>query len=339
MKTSELLARLRRLDVKLWVEGTELRCSAPKGVLTPELRDDLTGCKQELLTLLASEAASETAAPIPRVRRDGPLPLSFTQQRLWFLDQLEPGQATYNMWIARRLVGPLDVDVLERSVAEIVRRHEILRTTFVDIDGVPSQVIAETVDFELERLENDKDRPIDVWREHVRLLFQERLQEPFDLSAGPLVRATVARIQRREHYLHVQVHHTVFDQLSIGVFMRELAALYEAFTEGRSSLLPELPIQFADYAAWQHEFLRGEEFARQQAYWHEELSGDLPVLELPTDRPRPPVQTFRGAVEKNRLEGELIDALDELGNHERVTLFMTLLAAYQVLLRRYTGAR
>ncbi len=336
MSTAELLSRLRELRVRLWIEGGELKVSAPRGALTPELRARLGERKHEIVALLAPRQDGD-AAEIPRANRNTPLPLSFSQQRLWFLEQLEPGNTAYNMWIAIVLRGELDRDALERSVAEIVRRHEVLRTSFPDEGGVPYQRIAPPGELRLELVEDQAGRSEEDWRAEVRRLLVERAQLLFDLAAGPLFLPTLVRVHEREHVLFLLTHHLVFDGLSKAVLVRELQALYPAFAAGRPSPLPELPIQYADYAAWQRAQLASERFGRTLAYWKATLGGHLPVLELPTDRPRSAVTTRRGAAEWLEVPGELIERVERLGKGEGATLFSTLLATYDVLIHRMTG--
>jgi amino acid adenylation domain-containing protein len=283
----------------------------------------------------AGEAAAETG--IARRREDAPAPLSFAQQRLWFLSQVEADRATYNLPVAYELLGALDVETLERSVNEIVRRHESLRTTFTIRDGEPVQVVRPslTVGVPVVALRHYDDR--DALRAELRRLADEFSQQSFDLERGPLVRAKLLKVSEEEHYLVVVLHHIVGDAWSLGILMSELSALYHAFDAGRPSPLAELPIQYADFAAWEREWLRGEVMRRQLGYWKEKL-GDLPpALSLPTDHPRPSVQTHRGGAECLPLPGRLTVELNDLCRREGVTLFMALLAAFDVLLYKYTG--
>jgi amino acid adenylation domain-containing protein len=276
--------------------------------------------------------------PVVPAGRTDALPLSFAQERLWFLDQLEPGSAFYNLPFALRLRGALDVDALERSLGEIVRRHESLRTVFVEQGGTTRQVIAPFGGFGL--TVNDlshlpaETREAEVQRE----LVAEFESRPFDLAAGPLFRVSLLRLGAEEHVLLIAQHHVVSDGWSMGVLYRELSALYEAYGDGRESPLPELGVQYADYAVWQREQLEGAALERQLAYWRERLAGAPELLELPTDRPRPPVQTYRGATVPVELSPELMERLQALGRSEGATLYMTLLGAFQVLLSRYSGS-
>ncbi len=281
--------------------------------------------------------AAELEAPaITRVSRDRELVLSFPQQRLWFLDQLEPGSCFYNIPAAVRLQGELNTSALEQSFREVIRRHESLRTRFGVVNGMAVQVIDEAPEFSLPVM--DLSTVAEGEREAAaRQAAREETQRPFDLSTGPLLRASLLRLAEAEHVLLFTMHHIVSDGWSIGVLIRELTTLYEAYAKGEESPLPELKIQYADYAHWQREWLQGEVLEKQLGYWKQQLEGAPPVLELPTDYPRPPVQTFRGAHQSLRLTPELSNGLKELTQREGVTLFMTLLAAFQTLLWRYSG--
>ncbi|NRD67016.1 amino acid adenylation domain-containing protein, partial [Corallococcus exiguus] len=256
-------------------------------------------------------------------------PLSFAQQRLWFIDQLEPGTALYNMPVALRLEGDLDVGVLERALREVVSRHEALRTTFEVQDGQPLQVIHSDMALHLERVE--------VSESAARQRIEQEMLKPFDLSRGPLLRALLLKLGNQEHALVVSMHHIVSDGWSLGVLIREVGALYAAFSSGQPSPLPELPVQYGDYAAWQRDWLRDETLAREVDYWKQSLMGAPPVLELPTDRPRPAVRTNAGTTLGFMLPLDLSRKLNALAQQEGASLFMALLAGWQVLLSRYSG--
>jgi amino acid adenylation domain-containing protein len=263
-------------------------------------------------------------------------PASFAQQRLWFLDQLEPNSTTYNIFSTIRLRGLLNVWAFEQSLNAIIQRHEVLRTTFRPMEGQPMQVIAPTltVPLSLVDLQNlpETEREAEVLR-----LTAEEAQRPFNLVQGPLVRATLLQSGTEEHMLLLTMHHIISDTWSIGVFLHELAELYEAFSTGRPSPLPELPIQYVDFAIWQREWLQGKVLEAQMAYWKQQLAGAPTVLELPTDRPRPTVPTRCGSIYLFTLSKHLTDALKTLSHREGVTLYMTLLATFNTLLHRYTG--
>ncbi|HEX5724950.1 MAG TPA: condensation domain-containing protein, partial [Longimicrobiaceae bacterium] len=275
--------------------------------------------------------------PVVPVDRDRPLPHSFAQERLWFLERLEGGSAQYSIPAALRLGGALDAAALERALGEVVRRHEALRTVFTEVDGSPVQVIAPFGGFALPV--EDLSGLSEVDREAaVRRRAGEEARRGFDLSAGPLFRAALLRLGEEDHVLLLSMHHIVSDGWSLGVLLRELSALYEAYREGRESPLAELPVQYADYAVWQREQLAGEALERQLAYWKERLAGAPELLELPADHPRPAVRTYRGASVPVELSPELLERLQALGRSEGATLYMTLLGAFQVLLGKYAGS-
>ena len=270
--------------------------------------------------------------PVPR---NGELPLSFAQQRLWFLDKLVAGSPVYNMPTALRLKGQLDVRALEQALTEIVRRHEALRTTFPEVDGQPVQVFTPPAAISLPLIDLSDLEPAQR-EQQARTLAEAEAQLPLDLSNGPLLRVSVLRLAEEEYVVLLTMHHIVSDGWSMGVLVRELTTLYEAFVAERESPLLELPIQYADFAAWQREWLSGRFLEAQLQFWKQRLEG-ISVLELPTDRPRPPVQSFTGAHESRPLSTELTEAVKALSVQEGATLFMTLLAAFKVLLRYYTG--
>jgi len=273
---------------------------------------------------------------IPHRPGAGPAPLSYNQQRLWFIDQLLPNKATYNMPGAVRFHGPLHVAAMERALAEIVRRHEVLRTTFRLVDDEPVQVIGPAQGFALAVVDL-RDEPAGEREAAAARLVREEAETPFDLERDPLFRARLLRVADDEHILLIVMHHIVCDGWSLGVFTRELAALYAAYAAGRPSPLPGLPVQYADFAVWQRERLQGPALDEHLAYWKQKLGGDLPVLELPADRPRPPVQSYRGGRAGRKLPAALGAGLKALARREGATPFLTLLAAFQALLFRYTG--
>ncbi|HZO71745.1 MAG TPA: amino acid adenylation domain-containing protein, partial [Ktedonobacteraceae bacterium] len=280
-------------------------------------------------------AGAKQVPPLLPADRTAALPLSFAQQRLWFLDQLEPGGTTYLIPRTRRIYGALDVAVLERSLAEVIRRHEDLRTTFQEQAGRPVQVIHPAEAFCLPVI--DLRGLVSAEREdEARRLARQEAQRPCSLAEGPLLRTVLLALDAQDHVLCLTMHHIISDGWSNDVFERELTALYRAFTAGKPSPLPPLPIQYADFAVWQRQCLQGEMLETQLAYWRNQLANVLP-LALPTDRPRPAKQTFRGASSAVSLPATLHEKLLALSQQEGVTLFMLLLAAFQVLLMRYTG--
>ena len=263
-------------------------------------------------------------------------PVSFAQERLWLLDQLEPDRAVYNIPSAVTLPGSVNADVLRRALNEIVKRHEVLRTKFMSVDGEPSQVILPSLSFELP-VQDLRNMSAEQRQAEVARLTEAEARRPFDLGQGPLLRAQLLRVTNEQNMLLLTMHHIISDGWSVGVFFRELSLLYEAAYQGRRSPLPELPIQYADYAQWQRERLSGVKLAELLGYWRKQLAGAPVVLELPLDKVRPAVQSFRGEVRTFQLGVELTRRLRELSQRRGVTLFMTLLAAFKVLLYRYTG--
>jgi amino acid adenylation domain-containing protein len=262
-------------------------------------------------------------------------PTSFAQQRLWFLEQLVPNTCLYNVPTVFRLTGVLNVAALEQSFNELLRRHETLRTTFVVIEGEPAQAIAPRLSISLPVIDLQHCLVTERYEEAQRMIRIE-MQRPFSLSQGPLIRLVLFRLAPSEHILLINLHHIVFDEWSSGILIRELGALYTALSAGQPSRLPALPIQYADFAHWQREWLQGDILASQLAYWRQQLR-ELPVLDLPTDRPRPKFPNYRGALHQVELPQSLADALNALSQNTGTTLFMTLLAAFQTLLYRYTG--
>ncbi len=265
--------------------------------------------------------------PLRPEPRAGHLPLSFGQQRLWFLQQLEPESPAYNVPGVLRLLGPLDREALARSASEIVRRHEALRTTFHAVEGEPAQAVHPAT-------------PVEI---PVAFLAEEGLQDwisreasrPFDLAAGPLLRLHLLRLAEDDHVLFFNLHHAVSDGWSVGVLVRELTALYGAFLRGEAAVLPELPVQYGDFARWQRQWLQGEVLDAQLAYWRQRLAGAPEVLNLATDRPRPALQTYRGATCGRRLPAELTASLRRFSRESSATLFTSLLTGFKVLLQRY----
>lgn len=265
------------------------------------------------------------------------MPLSFAQQRLWFLDQLQGADTTYNLSGAVRLVGDLDVAALEKSFTEVVRRHEVFRTNFVEREGNATIVVSPTGTFSVKvvNLEDPEDGAqtleIEQWME-------AEVGRPFDLVHDCLLRAVLLRCDSKTHLLLMSMHHIISDEWSMGTLINELSTLYAAFETGEESPLPELSIQYADYAVWQRAWLTGAVLQSQLDYWKDRLRGAPALLELPTDRPRPKLQRHHGHVRTFQLDRELANRLETLGRASEATLFMTLLTGYSILLHRYSGA-
>ena len=297
--------------------------------------NELSATERAALVMRLKKKPAETTSEesIPRRKDSGPVALSFAQQRLWFLEQL--GDSNYLVPATSRLLGPLDVDALERSFNEIITRHDALRSTFTTIDGQPMQIIAPRLPLTLSVLDL-RHLPENERATETRRLREEALR-PFDLERGPLFRASLLRVADEEHLLLLTMHHIVSDGWSLGVLIRELATLYENFVNGTTTSLPELPIQYADFAVWQRQWLSGEVLEGQLQYWREQLGDNPPVLELPADRTRPLVPTYKGSFITCEIGKELLDALKDLSRREGVSLYMTLLAAFKTLLARYAG--
>jgi len=338
MKTHELLSHLKSLDVKLWAAGDKLRMIAPKGTLTPVLRNEVSQQKVEILSFLKNhiETIPDEEIPIRPVLRERNLSLSFAQERLWFLNQLEPESLAYSMPSTIRIKGVLSTDALERTFLEMAHRHETMRTTFHSNNGTPVLSIAPEPNILFDVIDLQHLSEVERKSEAMRLA-EENVRKPFDLACGPLFRVLLFHLGEEEHVMHINMHHIISDFWSFGVMTKEFTALYPSFVNGEPADLPELPVQYADYALWQRKWLQSGALKTQLRYWKEKLCGELPVLELPIDRIRPPVQTYRGASKSIALPRDIVDALRSMSRREGVTLFMTLLAAFKILLYRYTG--
>ncbi|HKD02045.1 MAG TPA: condensation domain-containing protein, partial [Terriglobales bacterium] len=290
----------------------------------------------EQIAKLQRNQEKSSAPPIVCVSREEALPLSFAQQRLWVLDQLEPNNPLYNIPRTLRMNGTLNVSALEKAINEILRRHESQRTTFAVKDGHPVQVIAPALVVSLYP-EDLSSLPSPARETEARRVALEEAQQPFDLGKGPLVRVRLLRLAADDHVLLLTMHHIVSDAWSAAIALEELSVLYEAYASGKPSPLEEPRIQYADYAAWQRRWLQGEVLEQQLAYWRKQLAGAPPVVALPRDRPRPEVRSFQGSCEAIPLSPEVSAALTRFSRQEGVTLFMTLLAGFQALLSRYSG--
>jgi amino acid adenylation domain-containing protein len=273
--------------------------------------------------------------PIEPVSRDGELPLSFAQERLWFLNQLEPDNPFYNVYVALQLKGSLHVKALEQSINEIVQRHEVLRTTFPQKDGKAFQVIAPSLTIPLPMIDLKHLSEPEQSYEVKRLAVQEA-RVPFDLAKGPLVRVTLLELVQDKHVMLFTMHHIVSDGWSMGIVINELSVLYKALVKNAVAALPKPSIQYTDFALWQRKWFQGEVLEKQLAYWKEHLQGASPELKLPTDRPRPVVQSYRGSSKKFTIPKEVTQKLNGLSQKSGSTLFMTLLAAFATLLSRYS---
>lgn len=291
----------------------------------------------EAISMARSETMVGTAAPIQVVTRNGHIPLSFAQQRLWFLDRMEEGRgATYNMPTVLHLTGSLQIEALEQGITEIMRRHEVLRTSFPTVQGLPVQAIAEKPQLKLTRVDLQGLTP-DQQTAEVHRLATEEAHRPFDLANSPLLRVTLLKLGEQSHVLLVTIHHICSDGWSVAIYTRELSILYQAFSTGTPSPLPELPIQYADFAYWQHQWLKSSELDRQLAYWQQQLQDAPPVLKLPNDYPRKTVQSFRGNAQAFTLAPDLCKELTVLSRKTETTLFMVLFAVFGIVLHYYSG--
>lgn len=334
----EFLTDLRSKEIVLSLDGEKLKCNAPKGVLTAELRDELTQRKPELIAFLRTsrEAARAGGSGITRVDRTRPLPLSLAQQRLWFLTQLDPVNPAYNIPTAMRLMGPLNQNALESALRSIIKRHETLRSSFVQIDGVPQVVIQDEVDWKLLKSDLTHLPPSEQERE-LNTVIERAAREPFDLAHGPLMRATLITLGPDAHALLLVMHHIISDGWSIGISVREFADFYHHAVDGTQSAVSPLAIQYTDFADWQRKWLDGGELDRQLPYWKQHMAGAPPVVQFPMDHRRPQIETSAGHRLLTVIPAETVAALEEMGREEGVTLFMLMLAAFNVLLYRYSG--
>ncbi|MFK8185399.1 MAG: amino acid adenylation domain-containing protein [Phormidesmis sp.] len=347
MSTLEFIQSLRKLNIQLSVKNDRLRCNAPKGALTPALKAELSERKAEIMALLGGLSNPE-ASQIQPISREGNLPLSFSQQRLWFLDQLEQDQldgksATYNMSQALQLVGALDVDALEKAIAKIIQRHEILRTTFQTIDGNPVQVIspAESIQLPIVDLHTltTSEQPETGKSETVQTLIDRFANDGFDLSREPSIRVKLLKLKADSQILLVAMHHIASDGWSMGIFNRELSTLYQDFAQNRPVSLPDLPIQYLDFAHWQRQQLQGARLQQHLNYWQQKLAEAPKLLDLPKDYPRPAVQTFQGDTIRFSFDSHFSKQLKTVAQESGTTLFITLLTAFSALLYRYSHSK
>ncbi|MEH2198511.1 amino acid adenylation domain-containing protein [Nostoc sp.] len=294
---------------------------------------------RSLSTKILAQITAEAFTPsesLSQIQQAGIYSLSLGQQRLWFLDRLEPGNPAYNISLAVNLKGKLDVPLLEQSLNEIIRRHETLRTTFTTVNGQPVQIIAPSLKLSLSVIELQKN--IESQGDTaVRQILTQESQRPFDLTQGPLLRTQLLRLANQEHILLLEMHHIISDAWSAEVFLQEIALLYKGFLTRSSLPLPSVSIQYKDFAHWQRQWLQGEILQTQLSYWKQQLEGMPPALQLPTDRPRPVVQTSHGAQQSIELSEAVIKQLKAIARQQGITLFMLLLAAFQTFLYRYTG--
>ncbi|AOW98529.1 hypothetical protein BJP34_02890 [Moorena producens PAL-8-15-08-1] len=338
MKTIEFVSYLQNLGVKLWIDGEQLRYRSPKEVVTPELKQSIVERKADILKLLRKaqkNRQSDGATSIQAISREQVIPLSFAQQRLWFIEKMALSRNAYNVPLTLHLVGQLDYVALEKSLNQIIARHETLRTTFSEINGTPVQIIHPPFELELPIIDLSGLTPSEATTKLQQLLQQENEQR-FNLEVDPPIRAQLFQLGTTEHILQITLHHIASDGWSLTVLPKELSAIYTATLFDKPSPLPELPIQYADFAVWQRNYLQGQTLESQLSYWKQKLL-DLPQLQLPTDHPRPPVETFNGAGIPINIPAALTSKVKQLTQKQGTTLFMTLLAAFKILMSRYSG--
>ncbi|MEH2421032.1 MAG: condensation domain-containing protein [Nostoc sp.] len=340
MKTlDELLLELGRLNIKVCADGNNLRYQAPKGILTSDILDQIKTYKTEILAFLNQSALESQSIIKPvdaTIKNDG-LPLSFTQQQFWLLHHLEESNYIYNMVRAFRLEGDLDIPSFERAIQYLIARHSILRTGFKVVNGSPVQVITPHLTFDISVIDLQNLSETERISQAQRLLLQERTRA-FDLNQSPMWRVTLIRLYPQTHLLMFNLHHIICDDWSIQIFLRELSALYQEVSTGKTASLPKLPIEYADFAHWQNQQTTLENFHRQLNYWQQQLADVVPVLELPylSDRNDNLKQAFQPGIVPLSVSAEVTGKLKQLSQQSGTTLFTTLLTAFAILLSRYT---
>ncbi|WP_147462895.1 condensation domain-containing protein, partial [Pseudomonas syringae] len=335
MNAYQLLELFGRHAVVLEVDGEKLRCKAPRGFLNDEMLQPLKQHKAELIALLSG---TDPAAIPRRAAGQTAVPLSFSQRQLWFLDQMEPGNAFYNVPTAVRLKGVLDVSALERALNELITRHEILRTTFASVDGEPRQIVHPAMPLVMPRVDLRNLSPT-ARQAQVSMAVEQEAKAPFDLASGPLLRASLLRLADEEYLWLYSVHHIIADGWSMGVILQEVTTVYGDFLRGQASSLAPLAVQYADYACWQQQRLSDEALAGQLDFWQRTLADAPPLLDMPADRQRPTVQRYVGATFSSTVDGTTLRALNALARQTQGTLFNVLIGALSVLLWRHSGQR
>ncbi|NET44012.1 non-ribosomal peptide synthetase [Okeania sp. SIO2B3] len=328
------LTELRNLQIKLWLEGERLRYTAPQGTMTPELLQQIKEKKPEIIDFL-KQVSRKTVTSIKPVSREQELPLSFAQQRLWFIEKTGLSGNAYNMPLTLHLVGKLDKIALQQSLDQIIARHETLRTTFSSIKDKAVQVIRPPFALLLPLQDLSELTPSQQIAQ-IQPLLQQEIEQPFNIEVEPPIRARLFQLGATEHVLLITLHHIASDGWSLNVLTSELSANYTSAVTKKPSPLSQLPIQYADFAVWQRNYLQGQTLETQIDYWKQKLK-EIPQLQLPTDYPRPAVESFKGAGLPINLSPSLTSKLKQLTQQQGVTLFMTLLAGFKVLLHRYSG--
>ncbi|WP_163830561.1 condensation domain-containing protein, partial [Pseudomonas viridiflava] len=294
------------------------------------------GAFAEQVASIQASGVRGSLQPIARVDRSQPVPLSYSQQRMWFLWQMEPNSPAYNVGGMARLNGVLNIERFDAALQALILRHETLRTTFPSVDGVAYQNVSEHTGLQM-RWEDISALPVEVRQQRLQVLADSEAHQPFDLETGPLLRACLVRAGELEHYFVLTLHHIVTEGWAMDIFARELGLLYEAFLEGKPSPLEPLAVQYLDYSVWQRQWMEAGERQRQLDYWTAQLGSEHPLLELPGDRPRPPVQSYQGELYRFDLQADLAARVRAFNAQNGLTLFMTMTATLSVLLYRYSG--
>ncbi|QLE40066.1 amino acid adenylation domain-containing protein [Nostoc sp. C052] len=332
-----LMLRLQNMGCRIWAEDDKLRIRTSKNALTSELKQEIQANKTDILAFLNSvKATTVIAEEIPTLPDDAPKPLSFAQQRIWLLAQLQGPSASYNMPIALQLDGNLNIDALHSSLVYLLNRHDSLRMYFPTVAGQPQIAIQNLDDIEVLTIQDGRNLDEHPQSPTIKHFIDAHAQEPFDLSTGPLFKAKLLQLKEQKYVLLINMHHIISDGWSMGVFFRELRQVYTAFSQGQIPNLSPLPIQYSDYANWQRNWLQGEVLETQINYWKNQLQDAPPLLELPTDYPRPALQSYRGDRDRYSLSPDLTLAITTFSQQQGASLFMTLLAAFSILLSRYS---
>lgn len=339
LSTIDFLSRLRELGVKLWLENGALRYQAPKGAVSSELLGEIADRKNELITFLKriNMGMNADKEPIPRIPGDcrNDLPLSFSQQSMWFFDRLTGGNPVFNICNAVRMSGSLKKDMLEKALSELAARHESLRTTFKSVEGKPVQVIHAASGIVLTEIDL-RSVPENELENYLTLAVKEEARRIFNLEKGPLFRFCLFITGESEYVLCMTIHHIISDAWSNAIFTAELFKLYESYIKGVNANLPELQVQYADYAVWERERLKGEELENLSGYWRKQLANTA-TLQLPTDFPRPRSQNYEGGFQEFTVPSCICERLKSICKKEGTTMFMIILSAFQTLLQRYSG--
>ncbi len=338
MSVYELMAKLGAAGIKLWVEEGQLKFKAPKGALTAELKAELIGLKAEVIDFLSDTKTSSDSSvdTIPVIDHSQPLRLSFAQNRLWFIEQLAPGTSTFHIPAPLQLTGQLDHQAMELAFQKLIARHEVLRTGFHNIEDEPRQTVDSLVHFSIP-LEDLTDTDVSELDKLVKDKIEREIRTPFDLSRAPLIRAKIYKLADHKYAMVIVLHHIVTDGWSMGIFVRELAGFYAAASSGFGFSLEPLPIQYADFAEWQRDWLQGDVLEKQLSYWRKQLTNAPALLTIPTDFPRPELMTNNGSVINVHFNDELTQAIRTIARQFDCTAYVVLMAAYKMLLARWSG--